>query len=89
MSQSKKPDGASASSDLPRDIAALTAQIEALSAEKTSAMAKVRQLRDSENPARGIFHSQEIFQAQQDTLRLDTEIDIRRRKIRRIELGME
>lgn len=87
--QSKNPSDASASNDLPRDIEALAAQIEALNAEKAAVMAKVVHLRDSEDPAKGIFHNQEIFQAQQDKLRLETEIDIRRRKIRRIELGME
>lgn len=89
MSQSKKPNDVSASTDLPGDIETLKAQIEALSAEKSATEAKVIHLRDSEDPAKGVFHSREIFQAQQDKLRLETEIDLRRRKIRRLELGME
>ncbi|MFO7596949.1 MAG: hypothetical protein R6W92_11490 [Desulfocurvibacter africanus] len=90
MNQNRNPGGASAlSSDLPQDISALKAQIETLTADKKAAEAKVIRLRASEDPAKGVFHNQEIFQAQQDKLRLDTEIVIRRNKIRRIELGME
>lgn len=90
MSQSRNPSGASASSsELPQDITALKAQIDTLTADKKAAEARIIRLRNSENPAKGVFHNQEIFQAQQDKLRLETEIDIRRRRIRRIELGME
>ncbi len=90
MNQNRNQNDASASnSDQTRDIPALQAQIEALTADKKAAEARVIQLRDSEDPAKGVFHNNEIFQAQQDKLRLETEIDIRRRRIRRIELGME
>lgn len=90
MNQSRNPSGASASSSgSPLDITALKAEIEALTADKKAAEARIIHLRDSEDPTKGVFHNQEIFQAQQDKLRLETEIDIRRRRIRRIDLGME
>jgi hypothetical protein len=90
MNQNRNPGGASAlSNDLPQDVESLKAQIETLTAEKKAAEARVIHLRASEDPAKGVFHNKDIFQAQQDKLRLDTEIVIRRNKIRRIELGME
>ncbi|CCO22836.1 hypothetical protein [Maridesulfovibrio hydrothermalis] len=50
---------------------------------------RTRSLMAQENPSKGIFFAKEIFESQQDKLRLETEIDIRQKKINRIRLGME
>lgn len=50
---------------------------------------RTRELMASENPSEGIFFAKEIFESQQDKLRLGTEIDIHQRKINRMRLGME
>lgn len=43
----------------------------------------------AEDPGAGIFFAQEIFKAQQDKLRLEVEIELRRKKINRIRLTQE
>jgi len=70
------------------EIAALEAEIEKLTKEMKEVQDRIRSLRDSEDPARKIFHHQEIFSSQQNKLRLEVEIDLRRKKINRIKLAM-
>jgi len=90
MSQSRNhPSDASASTELPEDRATLLEQIEALEAQRHALLAKIKHLRDSEDASRSVFFPEEIFQAQQGKLCLETEIEIRRRRIRRIELGID
>ncbi len=50
---------------------------------------RTKKLMLSEDPSEEIFFAKEIFESQQDKLRLEAEIDIRQRKINRIRIGME
>ena len=50
---------------------------------------EIRELLAAENPSAGIFHAAEIFRLQQSKLRLEVEMEFRRKKINRIRLGME
>ncbi len=83
MTQPQKPDDASVS----EEIETLKAEILKFSADKDTLEQDIRTLLQDENPALGVFHHQEIFSSQQEKLRLDAEIDIRRRKINRLRLG--
>jgi hypothetical protein len=47
-------------------------------------LARIKALMAAEDPATGVFHAQEIFGLRQDKLRLDVELDTRRRQIKRI-----
>ena len=71
------------------EVARLTREIEELSKEQVSLVNLVGKLRDSEDPANGVFHHQEIFEAQQNKLRLEVEIQMRQAKINRLRLGEE
>jgi predicted RNase H-like nuclease (RuvC/YqgF family) len=68
-------------------IAALESEIESLLAAKKNAEEKVKELRDAEDVARGIVFAQEIFAFQQEKLRLEVEVELRRKKINRLRLG--
>ena len=47
-------------------------------------MQKIIELRNQENPAEGKFFAEKIFALQQEKLRLEVEIDLRRKKINRL-----
>ena len=72
-----------------RDIPALEAEIAALRGERETVMALIRERRAAEDPARRVFHAQEIFRLQQEKLRLDVDIQFRVNKINRIRLGID
>nr|WP_287411341.1 hypothetical protein [Pseudodesulfovibrio sp.] len=74
---------------LSEDIPTLEAEVVELTVERDEAMLKIRQLRDDEDPKNGVYYHKEIFQLQQDKLRLDVEIKFRTNKINRINLGIE
>lgn len=65
-------------------VARLEEEIARLSLDKAQCEALIRQLRDRENLRKGIVHAREIFEQQQEKLRLDAEIDIRKKRIRRL-----
>ena len=65
-------------------IEELEAEITAFTQEQAACQAKVKELMAQEDPARGIYHHQEIFQLKQDALRLATEILFRKNKIARL-----
>lgn len=73
---------------LSDDIGVLEAEVAQLTLELEKTKRAVRELRDSEDPAAGVYHHEEIFRAQQDKLRLDVEIRFRTNKIHRIRLGI-
>ncbi|WP_319541617.1 hypothetical protein [uncultured Pseudodesulfovibrio sp.] len=73
---------------LSDDIPTLEAEVAKLTAERDEAMLRIRQLRDDEDPKAGVYYHNEIFQTQQDKLRLDVEIKFRTNKINRINLGI-
>ncbi|WP_027192936.1 hypothetical protein [Megalodesulfovibrio gigas] len=71
------------------EISRLREEIERLESEKRAAEQRAQQLRRAENPGAGVYYAQEIFQAQQDKLRLDVEIQLRKNKINRLRLGWD
>lgn len=83
------PNGDTSSAELPDDIPTLQAQLAALDIEMQAVVATVRRLMAEEDMAAGVFRAREIFQAQQEKLRLQAEMDLRRRRIRRIQYGMQ
>ncbi|WP_027720413.1 hypothetical protein [Maridesulfovibrio zosterae] len=64
-------------------------EIENFKKELELCVERKKMLMQSEDLSEGIFYAKEIFESQQDKLRLEAEIDIRQRKINRIRLGME
>jgi hypothetical protein len=50
---------------------------------------RCRALLAAEDPAKGVFHAAEIFRLQQYKLRLEVEMEFRRKKINRIRLGFD
>ncbi len=67
----------------------LEVEIENFKKELETCLQRTKKLMASEVPSEGIFFAKEIFESQQDKLRLEAEIDIRQRKINRMRLGME
>ncbi|MDR3641270.1 MAG: hypothetical protein P4L39_08100 [Humidesulfovibrio sp.] len=65
------------------------AEMAGFTAERDACVARCRELMAAEDPANGIFHAAEIFRLRQDKLRLEVEMEFRRKKINRIRLGME
>ena len=59
-------------------------QIEEFRSQKAVALDAAQKLLISEDPEKGIFHPEEIFRLKQDSLRLDTEIQILEVKLRRL-----
>lgn len=79
------PNDAASESEI---IAECEAAIAEFAAQRDANLARIRQLMAEEDPAQGIFHSQEIHRLQQDKLRLDVEIEFKRKRINRIRLGI-
>lgn len=63
--------------------------MEQLDLERKECEAAVKTLREQENPAAGKIFAQEIFQRQRDKLRLQVEVDLRRKRIARLKLGID
>lgn len=76
------------SQDTDEAIAGAQAEMEAFMAEKKAVEERIRDLRAREDLKRGIYFPKEIFEAQQDKLRLETEILLRQNTIRRLRLGV-
>jgi hypothetical protein len=64
----------------------LSRESEEFKAEMDGVERKIRELRADEDFAAGRYHAGEIFKLQQQKLRLEAEIDIRRRKINRLRM---
>jgi hypothetical protein len=62
----------------------LEAEIAALVKEQTECEARAKELLVQEDPVKGIYHHQEIFELKQDKLRLTTEILFRKNKLARL-----
>jgi len=67
-----------------QQIETIEKEIGRFRAEQAEAQAKVKELLQREDPARGITFHEDIFRLQQDKLRLDTEIQILQVKLRRL-----
>ncbi|MCK9239383.1 hypothetical protein [Desulfocurvus sp.] len=78
----RKRDDESVSID--EQVARLDAERAAFEARRDEVAREVRRLRDAEDPAAGVYHAQEIFRLSQEKLRLDTEIEFRRRRAARL-----
>jgi len=65
----------------------LSEEAEVLKAQKADMEARIRVLRDSEDFEAGVYHAGEIFELQQNKLRLETELEFIRKKINRIRLA--
>ena len=71
----------------PEEIALLEAEMGEFALRKSEREREIRQLREAEDPAKGVSNHVEIFQAQQDKLRLEVEMELRRKKVNRIKMG--
>ncbi len=69
------------------DIKILEAEAAELVAERAAMEGRIRELREKEDIPRGIVFSKEIFEAQQNKLRLDVDIQFRRNRINRLKSG--
>ncbi len=65
-------------------IETIEKEIERFRTEQAAAEAQVKELLQREDPAHGITFHQDIFRLQQDKLRLDTEIQFLKVKLRRL-----
>lgn len=89
MSGSSAPAGAAGTGRTEaEEIAALEAEMAAFAAERDQCVARCRELMAAEAPEAGVFHHAEIFRLGQDKLRLEVEMEFRRKKINRIRLGI-
>ncbi|KAB1442742.1 hypothetical protein [Pseudodesulfovibrio senegalensis] len=77
------------SAQLSDDIHVLEAEIATLTLEVERTKQRIRDLMADEDPVAGISHHQDIFQAQQDKLRMEVEVKFRQNKINRIRLGVD
>jgi hypothetical protein len=90
MTQSPKTGVSGSEADSGAEaIARAEAEMAAFAAERDACVARRKELMAAEDPANGVTHAAEIFRLQQDKLRLEVEMEFRRKKINRIRLGME
>lgn len=79
-----------AASESPSEaIARCEAELARFAQERDACVTRCRELLAAEDPAKGVFHAAEIFRLQQDKLRLEVEMEFRRKKINRIRLGID
>ena len=69
------------------ELERLGREIEDLAAQKLVLEQSVRRMREAEDMKKGVSFAQEIFHAQQERLRMEVEMDIRRKRINRIRLA--
>ncbi|NDV18124.1 hypothetical protein GO013_01660 [Pseudodesulfovibrio sp. JC047] len=74
---------------LSDDKATLEKEVAELTLEREKTQVSIRQFMEDEDLKNGVYYHNEIFQLQQDKLRLDVEIKFRTNKINRINLGIE
>jgi len=70
-------------------IKALEAEIQDLARQKQEHEEQARKFMQSEDRSAGKFYAREIFLHKRDKLRLEVEIEMRRKRIQRLRLGME
>jgi len=85
MTSSQETD---ASESEAETIARCEAEMAGFAAERDACVKRCRELMAAENPAAGVFHAAEIFRLQQEKLRLEVEMEFRRKKINRTRLGI-
>lgn len=82
-------DAASSSEDPVAEMAALCAEADELAVRQKQVVADIRRLRETEDLDAGKVHAQEIFALQQERMRLEVEIELRRRKVNRLRLSLD
>lgn len=87
MATQSPGDGFGPSPEEQAEVARLEAEIEDCVAQLATARAEAKQFQKAEDPEKGVFHAQDIFERKQDAMRLEVEIQMRRVKINRILLG--
>lgn len=75
--------------ELWTEIASLEQEMEDLSQKKKDCEQLIIDYRNKEDPAKNIFYAKEIFELQQEKLKLGVEIDLRQKKKNRILFSME
>jgi len=78
-----------ASASQSEAIARCEAELAEFTKERDESVKLCRELLAAEDPAAGVFHAAEIFRLQQNKLRLEVEMEFRRKKINRIRLGYD
>lgn len=74
---------------MKNEIEDLTTEMEQLDRDRKECEAAIKSLFDQEDPAAGKVFAQEIFQRQRDKLRLQVEMEFRRKRIARLKLGID
>ena len=72
------------SDDVREQIAETEKEIAEFQAQRDAAMAVLKKLMESEDPAAGVFHAAEIHEARQEKLRLEFEIQFRKGRLSRL-----
>ncbi len=75
--------------ELWNEIASLEKEKEDLSQKKKECEQLIIDYRNKEDPAKNIFYAKEIFELQQEKLKLGVEIDLRQKKKNRILFSLE
>jgi hypothetical protein len=74
-----KPD-----TDIERQAEALAAKLVELTERKTATEKRIRELMAAEDHKAGVYHAKEIFEAKQQKLMLETDMEITRRQRNRL-----
>jgi len=72
--------------DIEQQVEALAARLAELTERKVATEKRVRALMAAEDHKAGVYYAQEIFEAQQQKLMLETEMEIARRQRNRLTL---
>ncbi|GAB6177773.1 hypothetical protein JCM16814_26640 [Desulfobaculum senezii] len=70
------------------DMEQLSQEFDQFKLEKETVEAQIRKLRSEEDFEKGVFFAQDIHRLQQDKLRLDTEMEIRKRRMNRLRMAV-
>jgi len=74
---------------LSDDIEVLEAEAKEMTLQQEKVIKTIRELMEAEDPKNGIYHHREIFDMQQEKLRLGVDIKFRTNKVNRIKLGID
>lgn len=74
-----------ANASASQQVEELEQEINRLRTEQTTLIEQVKELIRTEDPMNGITHHAEIFRKQQDKLRMDTEIQFLKVRLRRLQ----
>ncbi len=74
---------------LSEDVPTLEAEIVEMTAEREKVIQSIQDFMKAEDVKDGIFHNTEIYELQQEKLRLGVDIQFRTNKINRIKLGID